>query len=308
MLSRLLTHRLLRIAFLSVLMLAALPLASTSAATDATRTEVSFTSTHTELMDAGEEWVDEAGIYHVRGETQHDEVSGDISGTAIVVINVDFLAAGDCAEEPCPGLTEVWGEVKIEDENGWWTGRFTQSFSDIPDEEYAFTSIALSGRGGNAGMTFIGEFTSIEESSVTIEGVLSTLGAPTNGMNTNVTVCFGEEASTGSYLSSGAIEGDGAAEAIFVPSSLIWTHTYNLFGGLQLSDENGAVAIEFVSGAQDIGTGGSIGFGNYVITGGTGAYAEMYGHGRVIAALQELPGCESGFGIRIDLYGVAQYN
>jgi hypothetical protein len=287
------------------LLAAVFPLSAS--ADEATRTTAGFTSTVVEVVEPGEEWVDDAGIFHLRGEVSLEEVSGDIAGMAVVTVNVDFLAPGECTEESCPGYTEVWGTVKITDENGWWEGRWIQSLSDMPDDEYFTSSIALHGRGGNAGMSFFGQFTGGEEDSVTIEGTLSTMATPIENLILNVTVCFSEAGALGNYLGAGAVDGFGQAEALFYGAGLEWTHTYNLFGAVELSDETGSFIIGFVAGAQDSGFL-SHGFGSFVVVEGTGDYAELYGSGRIVGSAILLPQCEGGVGARLSLIGEAHYN
>ncbi len=307
MTSALLKRRSITFAFIAALVLGALPLAVSADHHQATRVSASFTATTIEEINPGEEWVDDAGIFHIRGLQEVDEFSGDITGSGVVTINIDFWTVGECSEESCPGFTEVWGDVSIDDESGSWTGRWIQSYSDVPGEEYAFTSIALHGHGGNAGKSFFGEFAGEDEASVTIEGILSTMATPVQAMNTSVTLCFTDGPTVGNYLSSGVIEGFGSAEGIFIGSGTRWTHTYNLFGVVELANEGGTVQIGFVAGAQDVSFS-SFGFGTYTIIGGTGDYAELYGNGRVIGAAQNLSHCEFGYGVRLSLIGGAHYN
>lgn len=300
-----------RLAIVAALVIGVLPFAALADHHEATRTDASFTSTLVEVIEPGEEWVDDAGIFHLRGETHAEEVSGDIAGAAVVGVNVDFLAAGECTEESCPGYTEVWGTIHVTGETGWWEGRFTQSFSDVPGDEYAFTSIAMHGHGDAAGQSFIGQFVESDESSVAVEGTISTMATPISNLNLNVTVCAADGPWTGGYLSTGAIDGSGQAEGLFTGSGTQWTHTYNLTGAIVLTNEHGTVELGFVAGAQDTASStesASHAFGQFVITGGTGAYAELFGHGRVVGSATGLAQCASGFGAQISLIGEATYN
>ncbi len=290
------------------------PLSTTAENHEATRTTVTWTTTDIGVVDPGEEWVDDAGIYHARGITELDDITGDIAGTGVSVLNIDFFAPGECTEESCPGYTEVWGTVEIEDEAGRWSGRFVHSRSDVPGEEYAFSRITLHGRGGNAGMSFFGEVvdadpadSAVTFAATTFEGTLSTMANPIEALNVHVSVCFTDDAIVGNYLGTGAVEGFGHAEAAFLSSGGPWTHTYNLFGFVELSDEAGSLTVGVVSGGQDNGSV-SFAFGNFVITGGTGAYEQLYGHGRIIGAATPMPQCESGVGASLSLIGEAHYN
>lgn len=309
MLSVPLRRRAAWLTMLVAILVGAIPFsASASSHHTATRAPVSFTSTVVEVVDPGEEWVDKAGIYHLRGLVTSEEVSGDISGTAVSTENDDVFAPGACTDESCPHYGEVWGTVEITDENGWWVGRWMLSYSTVPDDEYFFTSVALHGRGGYAGMNFFGEFTDLAEGSVTIEGTLATMALPVEALAINATVCFTETgAAGGSYLGTGAVDGFGQAEAVFIGAGGPWTHTYNLFGAIELSDESGSFTVGFVGGGKDNGFV-SHGFGNFVVLEGTGEYTELYGAGRVIVSAIQLPQCESGDGARLSLIGEAHYN
>lgn len=289
------------------LLLSVAPFSALADSHVASRTPVTFTSTVVAEIDPGEQSVDEAGIFHVRGLVDQEDISGDITGTAIVTVNVDFLAVGECTEESCPGYTEVWGTVEITDEAGRWEGYWIQSRSDVPGDEYAFSAIFLRGLGGNAGKTIYGEFTDETEGSVTIEGVLSTMAAPTRGLNLRTDLCFEEQAAVGNFLGEGLMEEFGHAEAQFYGSGSPWTHTYNLAGIVTLTDAYGSVTLAWVGGAQDNGLA-SHGFGNFMILDGTGAYAELYGHGRITGTALEMASCEFGYGARIYFYGEAHSN
>jgi hypothetical protein len=45
-----------------------------------------------------------------------------------------------------------------------------------------------------------------------------------------------------------------------------------------------------------------------VIVGGTGAYAELYGHGKITGAAMEAMQCDAGFGVRLQLIGQGHFN
>ncbi len=307
MVSSIRRRRVFRLTFLLALVLSALPVTASATPHQATRTTLSFTATQTEITQEGEVWVDEDGIFHLRNEIEIDEISGDITGTATLTINVDSNALGLCQEDSCPSFADVWGTIVITDEAGSWSGRFTQNLSDVPGEEFSFTAIAMRGLGGNAGKSFIGEITESGEASVTVEGILSTMATPYQSMNTTAVLCFTETSDVGNFISSGVIDGFGHAESTFISAGSFWTPTYNIFGEVTLSDESGTATIGFVLGGQDVGDV-SHGFGNYMITGGTGAYAELYGQGRVTGSALEMPQCEFGFGVRIQFIGEAHYN
>lgn len=302
-----------RLIFVVALLMSAVPLTVlASSHQTATRGPATLTSTVVEVIDPGEEWMDEAGVYHVRNSMQLEEVSGDITGTAIVTANIDFFAPGQCDEEACPAYTEVWGQVEITSEGGRWTGNWMISSSDVPDNEYAFSAISLRGSGAYAGQSFFGEFVEETEESVTIEGVMSTLAMPTQSMNLNVDVCFSEVGAFGGYLGTGLQSESGQSEVFLYSSGFAWTHTYNLTSVITLSDDFGNVTLGFVGGGQDIVSTAEEftghGWGSFVILDGTGEYAEFYGQGRAVGTASTNTSCASGFGVNFNLFGETHYN
>lgn len=280
----------------------------------ATRTPVTFTSTVVEVLDEGEEWVDEAGIFHFRGSIQEEAVTGDITGTATITFNGDFEPVGECTEESCPAFFSFWGRVEVEGEDGGWVGTYVSFGSDVPGEEFFADSLVLRGTGANAHKSIVAQSAGEDEASITFEGVMSTLATPIVGLNTSVRLCADPEDFSfgGGFLSSGAVEGAGGATGEFLVGGGPWTHTYAVAGTLTLTDENGTLTIAFGGGAQDNYAPtfeASHVFGHFVILEGTGDYAELYGSGRFIGtAGGPNPLCESGFGVNASLMGEAHYN
>lgn len=272
--------------------------------TIATRVDVTFTSTPVEVIDPGEEWVDEAGIFHIRGLVEVDEIAGDATGTAEIFINVDA--------HPDEGWSSAWGTLTITDETGTWDGSWLNNQFVEGDEFFEIGYVFLTGRGGNAGMSITGTLTLDNETGVgTVEGVLQTMAVPVAGLTILQELCVVQETDfatiTGGFLASGAIESSGSVQAGFEASGGIWTHTYNLAGATLMTDEHGSFEIFFLGGAQD-GETYSGGWGPFMITGGDGAYAELYGYGRAVATAMESSTCASGAGFRLSYVGVAHFN
>lgn len=280
----------------------------------ATRTPVAFTSTVVEVIDEGEESVDEAGIFHIRGAMNLEEVTGDISGSLVVTYNVDFQPAGECTEESCPGFFSFWGHVEITGEDGGWEGTYIQVGSDVPGEEFFADSLVLRGTGANAHMSIVAQTVEESEESITFEGMKSTLAKPLTGLNTSVRLCADPEdfSFAGGFLSTGAIEGQGAASGEFLIAGTEWTHSYAAAGTLTLTDAHGSITIAFSGSAQDNYTpafAASHVWGHFVIVDGTGDYAEFYGSGRLVATAGEPnPLCESSFGVNAQLIGETHFN
>ncbi|CAN5702702.1 hypothetical protein BH23CHL2_BH23CHL2_24010 [soil metagenome] len=312
--TRILQRRSLSIGMLVALLVSMVPFAGTAGNHEATRTPVAFTSTYVEMVDPGEEWVDAAGVHHIRGAVQHEEVSGDISGTVTITLDGDFEPVGECTEDSCQGFFSAWAAIEITGEGGGWKGTYIQLSADVEDEGFHTDRLILRGTGANAHQSIYAESVGGDENSITFEGVLSTMALPMVGLNTNVRLCadFEEFSFTGGFLSTGAIEGSGGASTDPLVAGSRWTHTYAVAATVTLSDEHGTVTIVFGGGAQDNFTEAfeaSHFWGHFMILEGTGAYAELYGNGRVIGtAGGPNPSCASGFGVNFSMIGEAHYN
>lgn len=280
---------------------------------EATWTDITFTSTTVETVEEGESWVDEAGIFHIRGNIFNDVIAGDLTGSAVVHFNLDFQPAQECGpdDEVCPGYSSFWGSIEITDENGRWAGDFMQNISDVPDEEFMFSSVVLRGLGGNAGKSIVAEFlgTDEEEGTITVGGRLMTMATPIMGINLSTQLCFQEDfTTTGGFHGTGAIESSGSASGDFAPAGARWTHNYGLWGTTTLTDGNGSVTIVFGGNAVDVGVEHSNAWGHFVIVEGTGDYEGLFGHGRTIATAGAADVCALGGGVFVSYVGEAHYN
>jgi hypothetical protein len=281
---------------------------------DATRTTVTFVSTNVGELAPGEAWFDEAGIFHERGLVLQEEASGDIAGTVIATLNTDAVPIGDeCTEESCPGDFITWGHVEITSEDGGWEGTYTSYESSIPGDEFFEDRLVLKGTGANARKSIVAQAVDGDESSITFEGVMSTLATPIVGLNISIRLCADptDFSFAGGYTSSGAIDGASAAFGEFLVTNGPWTHTYAVSGTFTLTDEHGSVTIAFGADAQDTANPllfASHVWGHFVIVDGSGAYADLYGSGRIIGGALEGSSCASGFGVNAALVGEAHYN
>lgn len=305
-------HRLLVLTLALFLSLTPI-LALASSHHTATRTDVAFTSTIVEVIEPVDEWADAQGGFHFRDLVQIEELTGDITGTVTITLDGDFEPAGECTEDACPGFFSVWGVVEIEGEDGGWYGTFVSISSDVPGEEFTADAVVLRGRGDNADKSIYAESVDEDETSISFEGVMSTLATPLVNFNTNVHLCADPEtfAFNGGYLSAGAIEGNGAATGDFLVSGSETTYRYAVAGMLTLTDGQGSVTIALAGTVQDVITQEffvSNFWGQYLILEGTGDYAELFGHGRMIGSAGNNTTCAAGFGIDTQLLGEAHYN
>lgn len=312
-------HRRVRtLLFVAILLIGLVPVgvASADGHRTSTRTEVSFTSTPVEIIDEGEEWVDEAGTYHFTGEVSREVVEGDINGEAIVTIDGEFVPGPGCTpddEECMEGQFSAWGSVVITDENGAWDGKFLIANIFEPDEEpFSFGKAILAGRGGNAGMSLVVDITfsdDEEDDTAYFDGFIMSMAKPTFGINMHTQLCASESSNTmyGAFLSHGAIESSGGAWGDFFSGGTMWTHRYGLFGEVGFSDDYGSLTIQFLGTAQD-NWQTSVGWGHWVIVDGTGAYEHLNGHGKMTGSAGEFEQCSLGWGVRLQFIGQTHMN
>lgn len=308
------THwRIVRLLIAAGLLAAFAPMSVGADGHEATRTEASFTGSNAEVLAEGEEWIDEAGDAHLRGLVVQEEVSGDINGTAVITQNGDFSPDPNCELEnvlECPGFLSFWASVEITGEDGRWNGNFLQFISTVEGEEDQFSNLVMRGTGGNAGKSFVGEIVEESEESITFAGQIHTMAVPVQGLNMSTNFCFTEDSVRGNAQSQGAIAGNGTTEIGFLVAGTRWTHRYALTGIMEYSDEHGSATFVIAAKVQDQYPTSNA-WGHFVIVGGEGAYAELFGHGRWTgwnAAPGAAERCASGFGGYMNLYGEAHYN
>jgi hypothetical protein len=294
-----------------MILAAMLPFTAAASSHDATRSDAKVVITNGDPIDFGTFWEDANGGIHIRDMVTIDEITGGITGTSTSTQNVDVICEGDA----CPATVNVWGSLSIVDETGTWDGRFVQTLAFAPGEEdipvYDQGYVTLTGSGGYANMSFFGRITETNEADATVEGAIFTMATPVQSLNLSATLCAGEETWSGSYLSSGVIDGSGEATGVFVSASSEVAHDSNIYGKVQIANAAGTATLEFVAGGQDLESADSYSshaFGSYIITGGTGAYADLYGLGRVVGTASSMPGCASGFGAQVQFIGAAHMN
>lgn len=309
--------RSLMIAF--VLLLGLMPVGAVLAADNHTssRTDIEFTTTPVEVLEPGEEWVDEAGHGHFRGMVERDEVTGDITGEAIITTNGDFVPGPSCVPGDINNCFEGefsgWGSIVITDQNGTWTGDYLLVENFLEGEEpFAFGKVILAGKGGNAGKSIVADLGYPEdgdEDAVILTGTLSTLGVPATGINMHTQLCLNPETFelAGAFTSTGAIESSGSSTSLFIEGGTQWTDQYGLYVELVFTDDHGSMTIQLLGQTQDTATT-HVGWGQFVIVGGTGAYADLYGQGNVTGYGGEFLQCEAGYGVHFQLLGNAHLN
>ena len=304
--------------FACILILGMLPVGVATADNHrtSTRTEIEFTSTPDEILVAGEEWTDEAGISHIRGEVSREIIEGDINGELILTFDGDFIPGPNCdpddPENCFEGEFTGWGTAVITDENGTWEGKFVIAFSFFEGEEpNSFGEVVLIGRGGNAGKSIYAEISfseDEEDDTAYFTGFVLTMAVPSFGVNMHTQLCGTDDGGLyGAFHSTGAIESSGGASGEFFSGGHWWTHTYGLLGRLQFTDDHGSMTIQFTGTAQDTWQS-SVGWGHWIIVDGTGAYENANGHGKVNGYAGEFAQCSNGWGVWLQFLGQTHFN
>ncbi|CAN5143534.1 hypothetical protein BH23CHL1_BH23CHL1_15710 [soil metagenome] len=283
-------RRTVRLAAIVTMLLGILPLAGTVSAahTDRGPVEVAFSVTTTEMLDEGESWTVGDNFY-LRGSMTAESVEGDITGTAIITMDGQFIAAEGCNDEACPGNTDVWADFDVTTESGSWDGFMAFQFDDVAATEVG--KVFLIGRGDNAGKAFAGDLAFSEEieSSVNVTGQMITMAKPSQGVKVFYDGCFVPPAGTaGAMLMTVGGHDDSGA----------WSATYPLLipGAMSFGESTITTELGTVDSFLMIESNGATRNGYFMLTGGTGAYEHLYGFGIVRTSAYESAHCADGAG------------
>lgn len=262
-------RRLARLSLAIALIVGALPFVTPVAAqeADGPLTPVTITFTTVEETDPGQEWADAEGNFHFRGGVEVDTVSGAIEGDATLTMDDDFIVS--------EGAFHLTVTVNITTENGSWDGY--AALSSAADSEDAPSARAmLIGRGENAGKVIaLDTVTGQDETSITFSGQMLTMGKPVVGVNLNYDLCFtGPDSAAGGFISYAPHSDSGSVSATFnavgAPAPRV------IVGDLTFQSERGTLNAMIVEAAHE---GTSQNYGYFMLMGGTGDYADLYGWG-----------------------------
>jgi hypothetical protein len=123
----------------------------------ATRTAVTFTDTTVSTGTPERMWISDDQMLHVRGQTQTTAVTGDLTGSFQLDVNLNL--------DLTTGSGVLFGDFTLTTTSGTWTGAFNGTIS--PD--------GVSGRfvgQGDDGSKITGTFTSIGPDSFLNEAVI----------------------------------------------------------------------------------------------------------------------------------------
>jgi hypothetical protein len=284
------------------MLLGILPLAGTVSAahTDNGPAEVAFTVTTIETLDEGTSWMVGDNFY-LRDSVTSESVEGDITGTATITMDGNFIAAEGCNEESCPGNTDSWSTIEVTSESGSWDGFMTFQIDDIAATEIG--KVFLIGRGGNAGKAFAGDlvFSTEVESSVNVTGQMITMAKPSQGVRFFYDGCFIAPAGTGGavLMNVGGHTDSGSWSAnypLLIPGAMT-------FGESTVTTEHGTVDSFLM-----LESNGSTRNGYFMLTGGTGEYEHLYGFGTVRTSAYDSANCADGAGAGGYWLGLAYAN
>lgn len=274
------------------MLLGILPLAGSVSAADggsaAAPVDITFTITTIESISDGEFTGDDAN-FSIRNSSTSEAVEGDITGTAIITLDGDFHAAGECTDEACPGNIDGWEDVEITDEAGSWEGTIAFQIDDVAGTELG--KVFLVGRGGNAGKAIVGDQTYSEEidNSVIINGQMVTMTKPSQGVKIYYDGCFIPPAQTGgAMLMTVGGQDDAGSWAADYPI-LIPGHA--TFGESTITTARGTVDSVLM-----LESNGSTRNGYFMLLGGTGEYEHLYGFGIVRTSAYESGHCPDAAG------------
>ncbi len=247
-------------------------------------TMISLDLTVTEITDPGTLWLDEDGL-HIRGLTGISSVSGDITGTANTVTDIDWAAPCNETTLVCQGAQVSTTELTITDDSGSWEGHMQL----VVDPANANTTVtgSLVGGGGNAGgLISLNEVTARTDVSLSLTGYQVIGMKPVGGINLLVNVCIIDESTaSGGFLARYVIEDGGLAQASIAisGSSISIDATFTGSHGTLMGN-----AVEMVTAEN-----GSA--GTFVLMGTGGDYTGYVGFGRTGTQVVMSSLCDSGY-------------
>lgn len=245
--------------------------------------DITFTLVTTDVLEDGESWETDT-TFSVRNSVTAETVAGDLTGSAVITMSGNFVAAGECTDDYCPGYTDAWSDLVITDENGTWDGQMAFQIDDL--EESMIGKVFLVGRGGNAGMAIYGdmEFLDTEDGAAQVTGHLLTLLNPSQGVRLLYDGCFVPPAGTAGHvrMTVGSSTDFGAWEAGY--PLLIPGHA--TFGESTITSANGTVDSVLM-----LQNAGSSRVGYFMLLGGSGEYENLYGFGIVRTAAYASANC-----------------
>ena len=122
-------------------------------------------------MDCDRIWVD-GGVFHARGCEQTGTITGDMSGTMVLTVNLDLRASGEGG--PQDGTAQVKGNITLEGGNDV---SYTMSANALFQEGVLNGNIVILGVGTFKGTFIIGKLIGIADGFVKVAGTMLTTNA-----------------------------------------------------------------------------------------------------------------------------------
>jgi hypothetical protein len=275
------------LAILLALLIAALPLGGAVMAAPADGKthvqDISFTLVTTDLLEEGE-WSETDTTFSLRDSVTAEAVDGDITGTATMKMSGEFVAAGACTDEACPGYTDAWGTLNITDESGTWDGQYAFHIDDLEDSMVG--KVFLIGRGENSGMAIYGDmqFLDTEDGAAMVSGHLLTLHKPAQGVRFLYDGCFVPPAGTAGHVRMHVGTGTDSGS---------WDAHYPLLipGRASVGESVITTPKGSIDSVLIVQNAGSNRIGYFMLLGGTGDYESLYGFGIIRTASYESVAC-----------------
>ncbi len=116
-------------------------------------------------------WV-EGGVFHARGCDQTGTITGDLSGTMVLIVSLDLRAAGEGG--PQEGTAQVKGNITLNGGNGV---SYTVSADALFRGGVLTGNIAMLGVGSFKGTFIVGKLLGIADGLVQVTGTMLTANA-----------------------------------------------------------------------------------------------------------------------------------
>ncbi|CAN5525496.1 hypothetical protein BH23CHL2_BH23CHL2_22950 [soil metagenome] len=286
---------------IAILLAPALPTAAqTGQEDDETIVPVVISLSLSDVIEPGRSWFDDEGL-HLREIVTTLTVDGDLSGTADLIVGIDWF--GPCDQEMlvCDGGQDVFADVTLSAGDGRWSG--TLAIESAPGTRSEAHGILI-GRHGTGDQVLVLDDVTIlaEDGVIELSGRMVTLSGPIGGIHLIHSACItGPATADGGFIGTrGLILDSGPARIVREPVG--GAQPMGIYGEVRQIGQKGNLRGIFTAVMNDQHS-----YGSFVLAGESGPYRGVLGYGRATATVTDEPLCQSGVQITSTWTGQVRY-
>ncbi len=277
----------------------ALPAAAqTTGEADGGIAAITVTITLDEIVDPGKAWTGAEG-FHMRGVVVQATVSGDVTGAAVLVNDID--ADGPCdAMLDCEGSQQSFATVELRNDEQTWSGSVAL---ELPAGARESVHGILVGRHGASDQVIVLDTViSATPAAIELSGTMITLTGPIAGIHLSGSACLtGPTTADGGFIGTNGLVRDSGPLRV-ARQTLGGDDPTGIYGETRQLGAKGNLRGIFIAGLN-----ARHAHGNFVLAGESGPYSGILGYGRATATIAEEPRCESGLQITSTWTGQVRY-